>query len=172
MVRSNPLFSLVAIATTVLLAPQVAAQGLAPDSQDTFERQQDLVLSIQAIAGSCPTQVRFWRESGYFEPGEKLGIMLDVSSIGQGETKFINSQDNSVTFRTSLKPEFYSCIGTLGHSEERHRRLLNLVFSQGHMYFHFDISPIKPVNDNTYFVTIVHQEIVGQYPYVRWVVGD
>lgn len=164
---------LLLIVSTVLFSSNVAvAAGLSPSSDDTFARQQDLTLPIQTLEGSCPTQVRFWRESGYFEPGEQLGIMLDVSSIGQGTTEFIDSQDDSVTFRTPLKPEFYSCIGTLAHSEERQRRPLNLVFSQGHVYFHFDITPLKPVREDTYFVTITRQEIVGQYPYVRWAVGD
>ena len=155
------------------LPPQAVAQGLTTTSGDTFERQADLMIPIQTMMGSCPTQVRFWREyQTDFEPGDHLGLMLDVSSIGQGETEFIDSQDHAVTFRTPLSPEFYSCIGTLAHSDERQRRLLNMVFSAGYAYFHFDISPIKPAFEDTYFVNITHQEIVGQYPYVRWSVGD
>lgn len=172
MFRTIAMLSLTTIASGQL-APKAIAQGLSPSSRDDFERQTDLIMPVQPLMGNCPTQVRFWREyQTAFEPGDHLGLMLDVSSIGEGETEFIDSQDHAVTFRTLLPPEFNSCVGTLAHSDERQRRLLNVVFSTGYVYFHFDVSPIKPAVDDTYFVNITHQEIVGQYPYVRWAIGD
>ena len=171
MLRVVPLL----IGTTLLMASTAMAEGLSPSSRDNFDRQDDLVIAIETTQGNCPTQIRFWREyESYFEPGEHSGMMLDVSSIGQGDTEFIDSQDNSVTFRTPLTPEFYTCVGSLASSdEERQHRLFNIWFGQGHVYFHFDVSPIAPAyQEDWYFANITHQEIVGQYPYVRWAVGD
>ncbi|NEZ63273.1 hypothetical protein D0962_10835 [Leptolyngbyaceae cyanobacterium CCMR0082] len=150
------------------------AQGLSPSSRDDFERLDDLIIPIEATSGSCPQEVRFWKETHRnFEAGENSGIMLDVSSVSRGKTEFIDSQEHSVTFRTPLAPEFYNCVGKLGESEEHYRPLYSLWFEEGHVYFHFDISPIAPEpHENWYFATITHQEIVGQYPYVRWAAGD
>ncbi|MEO0397179.1 MAG: hypothetical protein AAF243_14515 [Cyanobacteria bacterium P01_A01_bin.137] len=170
------MFRIVALlASSLLIIPPVAmAQGLSPSSRDTFERQEDLLIPVEVTSGSCPTQVRFWQESHrHFEAGDNSGIMLDVSTIGQGKTEFIDSQDYSVTFKTPLSPKFYSCVGRLGDSEDHYRSLYDLWFVQGHVFFRFDITPIAPApEENWYFATITHQEILGQYPYVRWAAGD
>ncbi|MEM8611631.1 MAG: hypothetical protein AAGF93_06400 [Cyanobacteria bacterium P01_H01_bin.105] len=162
------------LASTLLLTAPAMAEGLSPSSQDTFERLDDLVLSIDVVSGSCPDQVRFWQETRReFEAGENNGTMLDVSSLSQGNTEFIDNQEHSVTFRAPLTPEFYSCTGYLGESDTYARNLYHLWFEQGYVYFKFDVGPIAPEPDeNWYFANITHQEIVGQYPYVRWAVGD
>ena len=169
------------LSTTVLaLAPPVMAAGLSPSSQENFARLDDVVLPVEVTAGNCPDEIRLWREYALnFEVGDHSGIMLDIASISQGKTEFIDSQEHSVTFRTPLTPEFYSCVASLGdgdnldHGAQHYRQLYDLWFGQGHVYFHFDISPIAPEpHEDWYFAKITHQEIVGQYPYVRWAVGD
>lgn len=157
-----------------LAAPHAMAEGLSPSSHDKFERLDDLILPIEVVSGSCPEQVRFWRETRReFEAGENNGTMLDVSSISRGKTEFIDSQEHSVTFRAPVVPEFYSCVGQLGESDDLYRLLYHLWFEQGYVYFRFDIGAIAPeLHENWYFANITHQEIVGQYPYVRWAVGD
>ena len=163
------------IASSLLLAaPHAMAEGLSSSSRDTFERRDDLILPIEVTSGSCPEQVRFWQETRRnFEAGENNGTMLDVSSISRGKTEFIDSQEHSVTFRAPVVPEFYSCVGQLGESDDFYRSLYYLWFDQGYVYFRFDIGAIAPEpHENWYFANITHQEIVGQYPYVRWAVGD
>ncbi|MBE9065522.1 hypothetical protein IQ260_02515 [Leptolyngbya cf. ectocarpi LEGE 11479] len=163
------------LATSLLLtAPNAMAAGLSPSSHDAFERLDDLVLPVNVVSGSCPEQVRFWQETRReFEAGENNGTMLDVSWLSRGKTEFIDSQEYSVTFRAPLIPEFYSCVGNLTESDEHSQSLHHLWFGQGYVYFRFDIGAIAPAPDeNWYFATITHQEIVGQYPYVRWAVGD
>ena len=165
----------VLIASSLLLTTTAAvAEGLSPSSHDTFERLDDLIIPIDITSGSCPTQVRFWRETQRtFEAGDNVGMMLDVSAISRGKTEFIDSREHSVTFKTPLAPQFYTCVGSLGESDEHYRSLYHLWFEQGHVYFRFDIGEIAPEpEENWYFATITHQEIVGQYPYVRWAVGD
>ena len=158
----------------LLMAPYAMAEGLSSSSQNTFERLDDLILPIEVVSGSCPEQVRFWQETRRnFEAGEHNGTMLDMSSISQGKTEFIDSQEYSVTFRAPLAPEFYSCTGNLGESDAYGHNLHHVWFKQGYVYFRFDIGSIAPAPDeNWYFANITHQEIVGQYPYVRWAVGD
>ncbi|MEO0869995.1 MAG: hypothetical protein AAFY17_16495 [Cyanobacteria bacterium J06642_11] len=168
------------LGSTLLIALPAMAEGLSPSSRDTFERREDIVLPVATTAGECPTDIRLWRESALqFEAGDSVGMMLDVSAMGQGTTEFMDSQPHSVTFRTPLNREFYSCVGYLGNSDSlddaaRHyRRLYDIWFGQGHVYFRFDIGPIAPEpHENWFFAEISHQDIVGQYPYVRWVVGD
>ncbi|EKV01875.1 hypothetical protein Lepto7375DRAFT_4068 [Leptolyngbya sp. PCC 7375] len=162
------------VGSLLLTVPAAIAEGLSTSSHDTFDRLEDLIIPIDVASGSCPDQVRFWREIRRdFEAGESSGIMLDVASISRGKTEFIDSQEYFVTFKTPLAPEFYTCVGSLGESDEHYRSLYHLWFEQGHVYFRFDIGAIAPEPDeNWYFATITHQEIVGQYPYVRWAVGD
>ncbi|MEM1254474.1 MAG: hypothetical protein AAGI69_18740 [Cyanobacteria bacterium P01_H01_bin.21] len=162
------------ISSLLLTTTATVAEGLSPSSHDTFDRLDDLIIPIDISSGSCPIQVRFWQETRRdFEAGDNIGMMLDVSAISRGKTEFLESQEHSVTFKTPLAPQFYSCVGTLGDSDQHYRHLYDLWFEQGHVYFRFDIGAIAPAPDeNWYFATITHQEIVGQYPYVRWAVGD
>lgn len=157
-----------------MLVPVAMAEGLSASSRDTFDRLEDLIIPIDVTSGSCPKHVRFWQETRRdFEAGENSGMMLDVSSISRGNTKFIDSQEHSVIFRTPLAPEFYTCVGSLGENTEHDRTLYTLWFEGGHVYFQFDINPVAPEpHEDWYFATITHQEIVGQYPYIRWAVGD
>ena len=166
--------ALLLASSLLLTAPNAMAEGLSPSSHDTFERLDDLVLPVNAVSGSCPEQVRFWQETRReFEAGENNGTMLDVSSLSRGKTEFIDSQEHSVTFRAPVVPEFYSCVGHLDESDEHSQSLHHLWFEQGYVYFRFDIGAIAPApHENWYFATITHQEIVGQYPYVRWAIGD
>ena len=168
------------LSCSLLSMPTARAEGLSPSSRDTFERRDDVILPITTTAGNCPNEIRLWRESAIqFEAGDSIGLMLDVTSISQGQTEFIDSQQQSVTFRNPLNPEFYTCVGYLGNSEtlddsaRHYRKLYDIWFGQGHIYFQFDIGPIAPEpHENWYYAAITHQDIVGQYPYVRWAVGD
>lgn len=168
------------LGSPLFVAPAAMAEGLSPSSRDTFERRDDIVLPVETTAGDCPTEIRFWRESAIqFEAGDSIGMMLDVSPMGQGATEFMDSQRQSVTFRTPLNREFYSCVGYLGDGDtldnaaQHYRQLYDIWFGQGHVYFQFDIGPIAPqTHENWFYAEISHQDIVGQYPYVRWVVGD
>ncbi len=176
MLRIIPL----AVSTSLIVSPSALAEGLSPSSRDTFERSDDIVLPVSVTAGSCPSEIRFWQEyNPHMEAGDSLGLMLDVATLSRGKTEFIDSQEHSVTFRTPLAPQFYSCVANLGNSDQlddsaRHyRRLYDIWFEQGYVYFHFDVSPIAPApEEDWYFAGITHQEIVGQYPYVRWIVAD
>lgn len=174
MLRNAVRTTLLLASSLLLTAPHALAEGLSPSSHDTFERLDDLVLPVNVVSGSCPDQVRFWQETRReFEAGENNGTMLDVSSLSRGKTEFIDSQEHSVTFRAPVVPEFYSCVGHLDESDEHSQSLHYLWFKQGYVYFRFDIGAIAPAPDeNWYFATITHQEIVGQYPYVRWAIGD
>ncbi|MBT9313101.1 hypothetical protein [Leptothoe kymatousa] len=166
--------------STVSIAPSAMAEGLSPSSRDTFERRDDIALPVETTAGDCPTEIRIWQESAIqFEAGDSIGMMLDVSTMGQGKTEFMDSQQQSVTFRTPLNQAFYNCVGYLGdgntldEAAQHYRQLYDIWFGQGHVYFQFDIGPIAPqADENWYFANITHQDIVGQYPYVRWTFGD
>lgn len=167
------------MSTTLLSAPITMAAGLSPSSRDNFERLEDLVLPLEVTAGSCPSQIRLWQEHNPHVPaGESLGIMFDVATLSQGNTEIIDSQPSSVTFRTPLKPAFYSCVATLGDGDlddhaSYYRRLYDIQFDQGHVYFRFDVELDLPASEEDYFFAgIAHQEIIEQHPYVRWVMAD
>lgn len=171
--------TLLIISTFLAWTPAAAlADGLSSSSRDTFERADDIVLPVEVFTGNCPSQIRLWQEyDPSVEAGDSLGIMLDVSTISRGSTEFINSQEHSVTFRTPLAPEFYNCVGYAGISNNLeaspHRRLYRIEFGEGYVYFTFDIGTLAlTANEDWYFAGITHQDIVGQYPYVRWIVAD
>ncbi|MEM6251780.1 MAG: hypothetical protein AAF821_02555 [Cyanobacteria bacterium P01_D01_bin.156] len=170
-----------ATSAAFLMVPAASANGLSLSSRDTFERMDNIILPVEATSGSCPSTVELWQESAVsYEAGDHSGLMLNVVAIAQGNTEFIDSQEYSVTFRSPLKPEFYSCVAYLGNDAnfdeiaQYYRKLYDIWFSQGHVYFRLDISPIapEPHERDWYYANITHQEIVGQYPYVRWAVGD
>ncbi|MEM9804180.1 MAG: hypothetical protein AAF959_02785 [Cyanobacteria bacterium P01_D01_bin.56] len=174
-------FHTLALSSTLLITPAALAEGLSTSSQDTFERSDNVTLPIEVTSGNCPSTVELWQEYAInYEAGEHSGFMLNVTALAQGNTEFVDSQEYSVTFRTPLIPEFYSCVAyldddnTLDESDQYYRQMYDIWFGQGHVYFHFDISPIapEPHERDWYYANITHQEIVGQYPYVRWAVGD
>ncbi|MGD1856571.1 MAG: hypothetical protein ACFB2W_20215 [Leptolyngbyaceae cyanobacterium] len=166
--RAISIFSL-AVSAIACLTPVARADGLSSSPMEGFERLDDATIPVRTISGSCPESVTFWRDRFEFEHGAYTGVMLNVAPIGQGQTEFMESQERAVTFKTPLKPQFYSCIGTLSsgpHSPVEHRHLYHLWFAQGHVFFRLDLGP-KPA-DATQLSSISHQEIVGQYPYAQW----
>ena len=179
MLRAISILGLTAF-TTFSTASTARAAGLSPSSQN-FERLDNVVLPVEVTSGSCPNTVELWQEyDPNYEAGDHSGLMLNVTSIGQGSTEFVDSQEHSVTFRTPLAPQFYSCVADLGQddtfdeSAQYYRKLYDVWFGQGYVYFRLDISSIapEPHERDWYYADITHQAIVGQYPYVRWAVGD
>ncbi|MEO0869994.1 MAG: hypothetical protein AAFY17_16490 [Cyanobacteria bacterium J06642_11] len=166
----STLVSFISLAVTAgCCVPMARADGLSSSPLEGFERLDDVTIPIRTISGSCPNSVTFWRDRFDFEHGAYTGVMLNVATIGQGETEFIDNQERSVTFKTPLKPQFYSCTGTLSsgpHPPVEHRHLYHLWFEQGHVFFRLDLGP-KPA-DATQLSSISHQEIIGQYPYAQW----
>lgn len=158
-----------ATSAAFLLTPTARADGLSSSPLEGFERLDDATLPIKTISGSCPDSITFWRERFEFEHGAYTGVMLNVATLGQGETDVIDAQERSVTFKTPLKPQFYSCVGTLSSGPQppvAHRHLYHLWFEQGHVFFRLDLGP-KPA-DATQLASLSHHEIMGQYPYAQW----
>lgn len=160
---------LLAISAAFVLAPAAKADSFSSSPMEGFERLEDANIPIKTISGNCPESVTFWREQFDFEHGVYTGVMLNVATMGQGQTEFFDSQERSVTFKAPLKPKFYNCIGTLSsgpHPAIEHRHLYHLWFEQGHVFFRLDLGP-KPANP-TRLSSISYQEIISQYPYAQW----
>lgn len=151
------------------LTSDARADGLSSSPLEGFQRLDDATLPTKTISGSCPETVTFWRERFEFEHGAYTGVMLNVATIGQGVTTVSDHQERSITYKTPLKPQFYSCIGTLSsgpHPPLEHRHLYHLWFEQGHVFFRLDLGP-KPA-DAPQLSSLSHHEIIGQYPYAQW----
>jgi hypothetical protein len=122
-------------------------------------------LPVRRSSGNCPSTIRLWTASRYYEGGAENTVIMNMSAIASAPAKFMDVRERVVIYGAPLKKTYASCVGWVVAPNAPE---YNIWLQFGNAYFRFDLDALqgKPMSEITY------QNIVQGQPYLRWAIAD
>lgn len=148
------------------------SQSTAPTVQTTPVKVPEILsgppnttLPVRRSSGNCPSTIRLWTASRYYEGGAENTVIMNMSAIASEPAKFMDVRDRVVIYGAPLKKTYASCVGWVVAPNAPE---YNIWLQFGNAYFRFDLDALqgRPMSEITY------QNIVKGQPYLRWAIAD
>ena len=122
-------------------------------------------LPVRRSSGNCPSTIRLWTASRYYEGGAENTVIMNMSAIASAPAKFMDVRDRVVIYGAPLQKTYASCVGWVVAPNAPE---YNIWLQFGNAYFRFDLDALKgrPLSEITY------QNVVKGQPYLRWAIAD
>ncbi|MBD1862864.1 MULTISPECIES: hypothetical protein [Trichocoleus] len=122
-------------------------------------------LPVHRSSGNCPSTIRLWTASRYYEGGAENTVIMNMSAIASAPAKFMDVRDRVVIYGAPLQKTYASCVGWVVAPNAPE---YNIWLQFGNAYFRFDLDVLKgrPLSEITY------QNVVKGQPYLRWAIAD
>ncbi|MBD2124366.1 hypothetical protein [Trichocoleus sp. FACHB-262] len=122
-------------------------------------------LPVRRSSGNCPSTIRLWTASRYYEGGAENTVIMNMSAIASAPAKFMDVRDRVVIYGAPLQKTYASCVSWVVAPNAPE---YNIWLQFGNAYFRFDLDALKgrPLSEITY------QNVVKGQPYLRWAIAD
>lgn len=124
----------------------------------------NITFNVQRQTGTCPTTVRLWSSSRWYEGGAENTVIADTLAIA-GSARLVRSGKRLVEYTAPLKKNYASCVGEATSQELRPYKFR---FGSGNVSFRVELPSDSPGLPSEISV----RSIVGERPYVRWAIAD
>lgn len=142
-----------------------AAQTTPVKVPEILSGPPNTTLSVRRSSGNCPSTIRLWTASRYYEGGAENTVIMNMSAIASAPAKFMDVRDRVVIYGAPLKKTYASCVGWVVAPNAPE---YNIWLQFGNAYFRFDLDALqgRPLSEITY------QNVVKGQPYLRWAIAD
>ncbi|MBW4489751.1 MAG: hypothetical protein KME12_18370 [Trichocoleus desertorum ATA4-8-CV12] len=117
-----------------------AAQTTPVKVPEILSGPPNTTLPVHRSLGNCPSTIRLWTASRYYEGGAENTVIMNMSAIASAPAKFMDVRDRVVIYGAPLQKTYASCVGWVVAPNAPE---YNIWLQFGNAYFRFDLDALK-----------------------------